>query len=71
MSAESGRKFSAALAELGHTQASFIRFLMEHGDPRSLATLQRHVGRLARGETNASGETWVVLEMMRRAKDLT
>jgi hypothetical protein len=66
--AESGVRFSAALEELGHTQASFVRWLMENGDPRGLATLQRYVGRMVRGEAAASGEMWVLLELLKRQK---
>jgi hypothetical protein len=66
--AESGARFSSALEELGHTQATFVRWLMENGDPRGLATLQRYVGRLARGEGAASGEMWVLLGLLKRQK---
>jgi hypothetical protein len=63
---ESATRFSAALEDLGHTQASFVRWLMDNGDPRGLPTLQRYVGRLARGEVAASGEMWVLLRLLKR-----
>jgi hypothetical protein len=66
--AEDGARFSAALEGLGHTQASFIRWMMEHGDPRSLPALQRQIGRLARGESAVSGEMWVLLGMLQAKK---
>jgi hypothetical protein len=60
-------RFNAALERLGHTQASFCRFMIEHGDPRKLAALQRQMGRYARGERSVSGEMWVLLDVLEKA----
>jgi hypothetical protein len=62
---EDAARFTAALDELGFSQASFVRFLLDNGDPRKLAALQRQIGRFARGERSVSGEMWVLLKVLR------
>jgi hypothetical protein len=65
---EDAARFTAALEDLGFTQASFCRFLMDHGDPRKLPALQRQIGRFSRGERSVSGEMWVLLGLLKRQK---
>lgn len=48
--------FREQLVELGHTQASFARLMVELGDDRSIETIDRAVRRLANGSVRASGE---------------
>ncbi|MFK4047250.1 hypothetical protein ACI2KH_20035 [Roseomonas mucosa] len=53
-------EFRAALARLGFTQASFARWLTEHGHPAK--DTARSVRRWAR--TGPPGETVVILRML-------
>jgi hypothetical protein len=60
--------FRQALEELGETQASFARWLLENGDERPPVTVARAVRRYATGEAKVSGEMRVLLHMLRKAK---
>jgi len=60
--------FRQMLEELGHTQASFARWLAENGDNRPPVTIARGVRRMANGEARVSGEMRVILSMMRAGK---
>ena len=60
---EEAQWFRDQLASLGMNQARFIRFLLDHGDDRGLATVQRQVSRMANGGTRVSSEMRVILRL--------
>lgn len=60
-SPESAAWFRAKLAELGLTQTSLARLMIERGDDRQLMTIQRTVGRMATGHARVSGEMRALL----------
>jgi len=58
--------FRQMLEELGHTQASFARWLAENGDNRPPVTIARGVRRMANGEAKVPGEVRVLMNVLLR-----
>ena len=54
-----------APTSIGMSQNGFARWLKRRGDDRKEATIQRHIERLASGESRVTGEMRVILSMMR------
>ena len=65
---ESAAEFRAFLAEIGETQSGFARTLKRMGDDRGLATILRHVQRMATGEARISGEMRVIMSVFRNSR---
>ena len=64
----SGTEFRAALADLGFTQSSFVRKLIELGDHRKFETILRSVANYARGVSCVPGEMCVVLNLLKSSE---
>lgn len=60
--------FRKQLIEIGHTQASFARLMVELGDDRLIETIDRAIRRLANGSVRASGEMRALLGALRQQK---
>ncbi|MCQ4163005.1 hypothetical protein NON00_24215 [Roseomonas sp. GC11] len=60
--------FRAKLEELDMTQASFARWMLEHGDNRPIQTIARNVRRIANGEAKLSGEMRIILHFASQAQ---
>lgn len=56
--------FRQLLTTLGFNQASFVRRLIELGDPRPAVTLRRNVQNYWQGNTNVPGEMVIILRLM-------
>lgn len=56
--------FREALVVVGHTQASFARWMKEHGDIRPVNTVARSIRRMANGDARVSAEIRVILRLM-------
>ncbi len=58
---ESAEWFRGKLRELGMSQSSLARLMLERGDDRQMTTILRSLSRMASGDARVSGEMRALL----------